>query len=119
MRTGSNCRLFDPVLITQGAQACCAEHQGDGARYFDSNPARSQHTKEMAAGKKQDISRYRLYTLHDAISARGDLLWRFAARTTIAEQLPVRTFRADLGRASAFIFAVVPFNEVAVDFRRR
>ena len=50
-----------------------------------------------------------------AIRARADLLRRLAARTAVAEELPVRALRVDLGRGAPLVVAVVPLDEVGVD----
>jgi hypothetical protein len=55
---------------------------------------------------------------------RADRFWTSAARgvkrrrsrAAVAEQLPVRALRVDLGRAAALILAVVPFDQIGVDF---
>jgi len=44
---------------------------------------------------------------------------RFPARTTVAEQLPVGMFRANLGCATPFILAVIPFHQVSILFGDR
>src|SRR2546425_10570040 len=86
---------------------------------FQSQPSAKPAFGGNATGKKQNVSRHRPYTVHHAVRPRGDLLRGFAARTAVAEQLPVRTFRTDLDGTPAFIFAIVPFDEITIDSSRR
>src|SRR5262249_46179635 len=73
----------------------------------------------MTTGEKQNVSRHGAHAVHHAVCAGSNLLRGFAARTAVAEQLPSRTFGADLRRTAAFVFAVVPLDEVVVDFNHR
>src|SRR5262249_8214648 len=47
------------------------------------------------------------------------LLSRFAPRTAVTKKAPIRTFRTNLGRSAAIVIAVVPLDEVGIDFRHR
>src|SRR5271170_857085 len=70
----------------------------------------------MPARKNQHVSFDGTQTAQNLIGPRANLIRRFAAGTTIAEQLPVRTLRMDLHRSEAFVFAVVPFDQFTIGF---
>jgi hypothetical protein len=59
------------------------------------------------------------HAAHYTISSSCDPLWRFTARTAIAEQLPVGAFLQDVNRQAAFVLTVVPFDENAIDLGHR
>src|SRR5437867_10264521 len=73
----------------------------------------------MAAREKQNVSGHLAHSLHYAICSRSNLFWHFAARAAVAEQLPVRTFSKDVNRAATFVLAIVPFDQVRVNFSNR
>src|SRR5262245_46328942 len=73
----------------------------------------------MSTGKKQNVLRRRAQSTRHAVGSRGDLLRRFASRATVKEQAPIRPFSANFGRGAAFVFAVVPLDEVGIYFRHR
>ena len=54
-----------------------------------------------------------------AVGPGGNMLRRFSSRATIAEELPVRTFCADLSPGSALLFPIVPLDQVTIDFGNR
>src|SRR5579863_6492464 len=70
----------------------------------------------MSAGKEQNIGRHCPHAAYYAIGACRHFLRRFAVRVAIAEQPPVRTFSKNVYRKAALVFAVVPFDEVAISF---
>ena len=69
----------------------------------------------MPAGKKQHVSVYGMHPADNLISPRAHLVGRFTSGAAVAEQLPIRAYRMDLGRAATFILAVVPFEQIAID----
>src|SRR5215475_4415396 len=71
----------------------------------------------MTAGEKQNVSVNSAQAAHHPVGPRAYLIRRFSTGTTVAEQLPTGTFRKDIGSATAFIFTVVPFVQVTIDFR--
>src|SRR6267143_673002 len=115
----SDHRMVTAVFIAQRAEARRTQHESISARCFNPSPARSQHSEEVPAGEKQNVARRRPHAVQYSVSPRGDLLWRFAARAAVAEQLPVRAFRTDLDRTATLVLAVVPLDEVVIDFSRR
>src|SRR6516165_3494592 len=69
----------------------------------------------MPARKKQHVPLYGMQPADNAISPRAHLVRRFTSGAAVAEQLPIRAFRTDLGCAATFILAVVPFEQIAID----
>src|SRR5439155_25823917 len=53
------------------------------------------------------------------VGPRSDLVRRLPSRTAVAEQLPVGALGANVGARATLVRAVVPFQEVGLDFRRR
>ena len=79
------------------------------------NPAGRQHTAEVPVGKGRYAAGQRRPAGEQTVGSRRDLHRRFAARTAVGVDLPVRAARADFVRALAVIVAVVPFGEVGLD----
>src|SRR5215472_4500727 len=91
-------RVRDAVFIAECASARRTQHERFAMNWLHADPSCSQHSEKMPAGKNQIILRYGAQAAHYAISARCNLLWRFAAGTAVAEQLPVRTFLQNVNR---------------------
>src|SRR5262249_41274176 len=72
--------------------------------------------QKMAAGKNQNVPVDGAQATYHPVGPGANLIRRFSAGATVAEQLPTGTIRKDLGRATAFILAVVPFVQVTIDF---
>ena len=73
----------------------------------------------MRARDHQHIAANRADAGDDPVGADAYLLGRFAARSAVAKQLPVRALAQDVGGAPALIVAVIPFGEVGIDFGER
>src|SRR5215468_4070464 len=71
----------------------------------------------MATGKKQYVTTAGAQATYHPVGPGANLIRRFSSGATVTEQLPTGTLRKDLGRATAFILAVVPFVQVTIDFR--
>src|SRR5580704_2489939 len=84
--------------------------------WFHSYPAGGQHPNEVSAGENQHVPLNRSHAAHYIISTCFYLCRRFASRAPVAEQLPVRPLGPDLRRPETLIFAVVPLDEIAIDF---
>jgi hypothetical protein len=84
-----------------------------GAPGLEADVAGGQYPQEMSARKHQHRAFDRAQPANDAVGSGGDLADRFAPRATVAEQVPVRAFRQDLGRVAALIEAIVPFGRYA------
>ena len=112
-------RARDDVFIANCAQARRSQHERFAMDWLHANPSCGQHPEKMTAGKNQHVAAYCADPAHDTISSSCHLLWRFTAGRAIAEQLPVRAFFQDVNRQAAFVLAVVPLNEISIDFSRR
>src|SRR5277367_4238921 len=71
----------------------------------------------MPTGKQQDISIDGTDAFNYTVRPHADLLRRFASRTAVAEEIPVRPLAKNFGGGQTFILAVVPFHEVRIGFR--
>ena len=109
-------RLAQVMLIAQCAQARGAQQEVSSGRWFQPQPAGGEHPQEMAAGKKQHVALEGSHPAQHAVSPRAYLVRRFTSGATVAEQLPIRALSIDLGRASALVLAVVPFDQIAIHF---
>ena len=107
-----DCRLDQIVFIAQRAEARGAQQEVSARRRVETEPAGGEHPQEMAARKKQHVAVDGAHPAQDAIGAGADLVRRLASRTAVAEQLPIRALRVDLGRAKPLILAVDPFDKV-------
>src|SRR5262245_39293462 len=105
------------VFIGQHAQARCAQQQISAARRFEPEPASAEHAQKMATGKNQNVPVDGAQAAYHPVGPRAYLIRRFSAGTTVAEELPTGTLRKDLSRATTFIFTVVPFVQITIDFR--
>jgi hypothetical protein len=70
----------------------------------------------VSARKNQNVPLYCTHAVNHAISPRSNLVWRFATGATIAEQFLARALGMDLRSAQTLVFAVVSFEQVAIDF---
>src|SRR4030095_8967161 len=70
----------------------------------------------MSARKKQHISRHSAHAPHHPIRSGRGFGWRFPSRSAVAEQFPVRALPMNVGTIATLVIAIVPFDQVAVDF---
>ena len=82
-------------------------------------PARRQHSQDMAARKHDRAVIGRAKASDDAIGAGADVGWLLAIRASVAEQEPAGAVREDFAALAAFVVAVVPFEEVGIESWRR
>src|SRR5229473_125231 len=108
-------RLRQIVLVAKRAQARSAQQEISTSRRFQPQPACGQYPKKVPARKNQNVAFDRAHTINHAISPRSNLGGRFTSGTAVAEQLPVRALGVDLRSASTLVFAVVPFEQVAIN----
>ena len=81
---------------------------------------RAANTRDQApAREKQHVSVNVSHTPAHVVSTCHYLSGRFASGTAVAEQFPTWALRADLPRPASPILAVVPLDEVSVDFGHR
>src|SRR6516165_10630316 len=72
----------------------------------------------MPARKNQHVTFDRTHAAHNAVGPRADLARRLSSGAAVTEELPVRALHMDLSRAAALILAVVPLDQVGIDFGR-
>src|SRR5262245_20367107 len=70
----------------------------------------------MSAGEQQHVSTHSPQAAHGPVSPGDDLGRRFPSRAAVAEQLPVGALCPNLGRPPSLILAVVPFQQIGIDF---
>src|SRR5262245_13593467 len=70
----------------------------------------------MPAGKKQHVPLHCVQAVHDTVSPCRSLGRRFPSWAAIAEQFPAGTLRPDLGGAPPLILAVVPLDQIRINF---
>src|SRR6266851_1892937 len=109
-------RLGKVVLVAEEAEARGGEREIAPSRRFEAEPTGGEHAQDMGARKYQDIAADGAHAADDAIGPCPDLVRSFPARATVAEQLPVRALREDLGGAAAFILAIVPLRQIRIEF---
>ena len=73
----------------------------------------------MCARKEKDVPFDPPHAVDHPVCPCPDLVRGFPARTAVTKQLPVRALREDVGAGTTFVRAVVPFEQVRFDFRRR
>src|SRR4029453_6346350 len=113
----SDHRPGELVFIAHRTQACGAKHEPLGVYCnFKPNPARRQYPNEMPAGEEYHISRNHAHAAYHAIGPRRGFSWRFPSRSAVAEQFPVGALRPALGGAAPLVIAIVPFDQILVDF---
>src|SRR5208283_1351114 len=72
----------------------------------------------MPVRKNQHVAPDGAQPLDDAVGPRADLFRRFSPGAAVAEQLPVRALGVNVRGAEAFILAVIPLDQVGIDFGR-
>src|SRR5262249_56822450 len=112
-----NHRLGTLVLISERTQARRAQQEESGGSRLETEPAGGEHAQEVAARKEHHVTLDGADTAHHAIRSDADMVGRFPTGTAVAEDLPVRTLRTDLGGATPLVLAVVPLDQVGIDRR--
>jgi hypothetical protein len=104
-------------LVTERAQTCGAQHKRPRVDcWFNTNPAARQYADEVSTCEEQHIAIHRAHPIDDAVRPACHLLRCFASGTTVTEKLPPRPFFTDFRPGSALILAIIPLDEVRVDF---
>src|SRR5713226_5459514 len=109
--------LRDVVFVAQRTQARGAEQEVSTERGIEPEPASGEYSQEMAAGKNQHVTFDRAHAFHRAVCPRANLVRRFSSRAAITKQLPFGALLVDVSCETALIVAVVPFEQIPVDFR--
>jgi len=105
------------VFNRQRAQTRRAQDEEAAARRVESQPPRGQHSQEMPAGKEEYGAVDGARPVQDVVRSRSDVIHRLSPRRSVTEDIPAGTSRQDVFGGQAFIVAVIPFDQVAIDFR--
>src|SRR6266850_6365750 len=108
--------LRQVVFIAQRTQARRAEQEVSTECGIEPQPARGEYSQEMPAGEKQHVTFDRAGAFQHTICPRTDLVRRLPSGAAIPKQLPVRALPVDVSSKATFILAIVPFEQVSVDF---
>ena len=73
----------------------------------------------MSAGKNQYVPSCSADACYDTVRPATDLLCRFPSRAAVAKQSPAGTFVVNLSGGPALVIAVVPFDEIVIEFSLR
>src|SRR5713226_3673150 len=109
-------RLGSIVLVPHRAETGRTEQEVPARPRFEPEPARGEHSEKVSARKEQDVPFDRPHPAYHPVGPCSDLIRRLPSRAAVAEQLPVRTLGANVSAGAAFIRAVVPFEEIRLDF---
>src|SRR5437867_3671541 len=112
-------RLGRAIFVPEYTYAGCVQCEKSPGGGFESKPTGSEHSQKMPARKNQNIASDRANAIHNLICPRGNMVRRFSAGAAVVEQMPFRALRVNFRRAEAFVPAVVPFDQVAVNFGAR
>src|SRR5262249_25055039 len=93
------------------------EHPSRGRR--QAVPACGNHPDDVAAGKRQYVAGDAVYPLDEAVGSSCNVFGRFAPGATIAVEFPAGLVLQDVTGKRSLQVAVVPFDEVSIDFRYR
>src|SRR2546426_3457245 len=112
-------RLRQVVFVAQRTHARRAEHEVSTERGIEAEPASSKYSEKMRARKDQHITLDSAHAFHHAVCPRANLVRRFPSGAAIAKQLPIRALPVDVSGKATLILAIVPFEQVTVDFSHR
>jgi hypothetical protein len=100
-------RLGEVVLVAEDAVTLGSEQKIAPPSRFEAEPARCEHPQICALKNTTTSPRTARTRLTTRSARRGDLGWRLPTWAAVAEQLPIRALRENLGGAAALISAVV------------
>src|SRR5262245_10302959 len=109
--------LREVVFVAQRTETRGAQHEVSTECGIKSEPTNGEYSQEMPTGEKQDVIFDRANAFHHTICSRANLVGRFPSRTAIAKQLPIRALLVDVSGQATLIRAIIPFDQVPVDFR--
>src|SRR4029077_1824561 len=104
------------MFIAERTKACHITTSKFPGSRLQTEPAGGEHSQEMSARKNQYIAFHRAHATGNPIRSGANLFRRFSVRATVAEQLPVRSDRMNLRGSNAFVIAVVPLDQIGIDF---
>jgi len=103
-------------VIAQDVQRRSTEKKVRSRRGRQSEPPGREYSKNMTVREKCNMPLHRADTRDHTINPDANLLGTFSARATIVKNHPPGSLRMDLSRCYAFVFAVIPFHQITVDF---
>lgn len=86
--------------------------------YRQSDPSGGQDAPKMTVGKESHISFEGTEMSDHPIRAGGNFGRHFTARTSVTEQVPIRSRSTNFRGTLSFIFAVFPLGQIRLYFRR-
>src|SRR5215472_10547519 len=100
------------VLVVEDAEARGSEQEAPSSSRVEAEPARGEHSQDMAARKQQQIAVGGMHALDHTVGPGAHLRRRLSLRTAVAEQEPARALGEEFGGAPALVTAVIPFGQV-------
>src|SRR5687767_9831465 len=73
----------------------------------------------MSVREERDVSVQASKSFNQAIRTGGYIRGGFAAGAAVQEQVPPRVLFANVGRAPAFVIAIIPFRQIRFDLGNR
>src|SRR6266576_2081153 len=108
--------LRNVVFIAQRTQARCAKHEASTDDGIEPEPTSGEYPQEVTARKKQHVAFDSAHAFHNPVCTHGNVVRRFPSRAAITKQLPFGALLVDISGEAALILAIVPFEQVPVDF---
>src|SRR5262245_44781186 len=108
-------RFGEGMFRAELAEARGAQQEVTTGRCFETQPARGKHSQKVGAREYGQVSLQGSHSADDPVGSDAHLIRGFSARATVAEQLPIRALRVDLGGAATFILAIIPFSQIGID----
>src|SRR5208283_678230 len=102
------------VVVGQNAQSARIEQEMRAGARWKPDPPRHEDAEHVSVRKQSDIPVNSADPGDDSIHPGADLLWRFAARATVAENQPVRRLLMNLLGRQPLVIAVIPLRQLRV-----
>src|SRR5213076_127584 len=111
-------RLGPIMFVPHRTETGRSEQEVPARPRVEPEPARGEHSEKVSAREEQGVPVDCPNPAYHPVGPRSDLVRRLPSRAAVAEQPPVGALGADVGAGATFIRAVVPFEEMRLDFRR-
>src|SRR5215469_7324405 len=89
------------------------------SEWLEPKPSGYENAKEMPTGKHQHIPINLPDTSNYVVCTDRHVPRRFAMRTAVAEDQPIRPFAENLRPRQPFIIAIIPFEQIFIRFSYR
>ena len=103
------------VFMTQNAERRGTEQEMLRCEHGRFDPSDGQHPPKMPVREEGDVAVPRAKTGDEPIAAGGYLGGRFATRTAVAEDIPIRVPLENLRSSYSFEVTVVPLCQVRIN----